>query len=88
MRMNMKEFSNVKQQVKYSSFNIGNEFINYSVTLSGFLVRFKNIDHSDHKFLQAFLRIKCILILQIYDFSISLFVESFYNHIGLCLISF
>lgn len=36
MQMNMKEFSNVKQHVKHSSFNVGNEFTNYSVTLSGF----------------------------------------------------
>uniref|UniRef100_A0A8W8P6N4 Fibrinogen C-terminal domain-containing protein n=1 Tax=Magallana gigas TaxID=29159 RepID=A0A8W8P6N4_MAGGI len=36
MRMDMKDFTNEKRYVKYSSFNVGNEFSNYTVTLSGF----------------------------------------------------
>eukprot|EP00105_Crassostrea_gigas_P046196 XP_019930344.1 PREDICTED: ficolin-1-like [Crassostrea gigas] len=36
MRMDMKDFTNEKRYVKYSSFNVGNEFTNYTVTLSGF----------------------------------------------------
>ncbi|XP_065943571.1 ficolin-2-like [Magallana gigas] len=36
MRMDMKDFSNEEHHVKYSSFYVGNEFTNYTVTLSGF----------------------------------------------------
>lgn len=39
MRMDMKDFSNEEHHVKYSSsFYVGNEFTNYTVTLSGFSV--------------------------------------------------
>lgn len=36
MWMDMKDFINEKCYVKYSSFNVGNEFSNYIVILLGF----------------------------------------------------
>lgn len=37
MWMDMKDFFNEEYYVKYSSFYVGNEFINYIVILLGFL---------------------------------------------------